>query len=305
DVDTRERRRLSVEPGVDMAPRVSPDGRRLAWAHGAPRHKELRVLRLDDRNARPVSAGPVDIGWVEWVSNDAIVAPRRDGTIDRVEIDAAGARSAMKPAGRGPDGTRAFAIRHLRGESWLLGGQFEGDSRLFSGGLAGPWKEVVLADWTFTADSGLAIGPGGNAAYFVGRLADENRALLRWSAGSSRVDGLVLSNPGYGVDVSGDGSRLAYSTCLLRSWIALVDGSGREPERVVSSLEWEAQTPVPLDANRLLVTSDRDAGLAVWLYDLATGQRRSISPPGSFMPAASRDGRQVAYLSHPEETKGG
>ncbi len=305
DPVTRERRRLSSEPGVDMLPRVSPDGRRLAWGHGEPRHKQLRVLRLDVPDARPASAGAIESGWIDWASNDEILAPRLDGSLELVEIDAGGARRAVHPGGRGADGVRTYAVRQMREDSWLLGGQFEGDSRLYAGVLGGPWQQVELHDWTFTADSGLAIGASRNAAYFVGRLPNDTRALLRWSAGSSRVDALSLPNPGFGLDVSADGARLAYTTCLMRSWIALLDGSGREPERVVSSLEWDAQTPVALDADRLLVTSDRDSGLAVWLYDVKTGRGRSISPPTAFMPAASRDGRQVAYLSHPEETAGG
>jgi TolB protein len=64
DLHTLEVRRLTETPGLDDAPRYSPDGTQIAYSHGTGRNGEIWVMRADGTGARRVASNGLFPQWV-------------------------------------------------------------------------------------------------------------------------------------------------------------------------------------------------------------------------------------------------
>ena len=100
--------------------------------------------------------------------------------------------------------------------------------------------------------------------------------------------------------VSPDGTRVAFTTTRFdsRTWdIAVIDTKSGDVRRVTTHLAFDREAAWSPDGLSLLFSSDREGTQAVFRMSLDTAAIVRVSPPPerALMPAASPDGRSVAY----------
>ncbi|MGH9022522.1 MAG: S9 family peptidase, partial [Acidimicrobiia bacterium] len=255
-------------------PRLSPDGRRLAWVEMVRGGSDLVVVALDGGPAMVVTAdvpvtrsGAYGGGIFTWVGNDHLAYAGADGQLVATPASGGPARILCRegrcfaPAGS-PDGGRvAFVVERgdsadiavvpLDGSQWPVrvtdGADFALDPSWSPDGATLAWHEWDLPDMPW----------------------DSSRIALR------SLDGLALASPvrivggGSGVSVgqprfSPDGGRLAYVSDQggwANVWVsAAPDGSGARP---VVQEEAEAAEPTWGAGQRSFVWSP-ESGRIAW-----------------------------------------
>jgi hypothetical protein len=145
-------------------------------------------------------------------------------------------------------------------------------------------------------EGGLAAAATPHSYYVTRKGASTGNQLLwrRFGGGTVAVVPGGLS-PQAGVDVARDGTRLVFSTCMERQYVARLRPGA--PPTVLSRGEWQDVYPAPIDARTIIVTSNRRGDDQGWALDTAGGAPRAVTPVGAVAARASHDGRTLVYAA--------
>jgi len=293
DLASGERRRLTHRPGWDYGASVSPDGKQVAYIHMADDGRQLRLLPIaGDESAKERVLGTV-FGFPSWTPAGDLLACAPDGTITRWPggdeprqiIARLGGGYLSRSLGMLADG-RLYAV--------LQAGQIIDLADAALGQIAGDGPPRILDPNVSLEEAGLAVAPSGGL-YYLRRSASQIEQLVRHDVGTgqaSPVPGGLAPRSGFAI--SPDGRRLVYSTCGEANFVVRLR-AGQPPEPLTPRGAWRDVDPVALDRGRLLLTSNRSGQEQIALLDLATKQVTPFAALGSYNPAPSPDGKQVAF----------
>lgn len=245
----------------DSMPVWSPDGREIAF--------------VSDREARGIYARRLDSGAERQLAADAAVlytpswAP--DGkSVAYVAIDGAVARLMVGGKNVADAGEDVFPFR----ASWTASG-----------------------DLVYTADGVVKRRPGaGGAAATVPFTAEVAFTRTPYTirphdfhpAGAQPVRGVM--HPA----ISPDGSQIAFGA-LGDLWVVATSGDHPVPRRLTNDVHVETNPVWAPDGKSLAYSSDRDGGVGLWTFDVASAASRRVVRDGT-TAAFSPDGKRLAYL---------
>jgi serine/threonine protein kinase/Tol biopolymer transport system component len=287
---------LATSPGWMDAPRISPDGRRLAFADHPQRGDSLgRVVVIDTAGRRlfqsRITSALTGLAWSPkgdevWYSGDFLQAVTSSG--ESRTVLALPGMTRVHDAGR--DGRVLVSSTSRRRE---ILGRGPGES-----------SEMNLSwhDWSFPSD-----------------LSEDGRTLLFDEQGAAtggdevylayvrKTDGspAVLLGKARSMSLSPDGRRvLAQSLSDPPELLILPTGAGTPRTVPIKgfALQWALWMP---DGRRAVVRgSEPGRGARLYLVDTDTGEKRAISPEGAsqFGGGVSPDGRWVAALAPDRRT---
>lgn len=292
DLDTNARKQLTSTPGWDYASALSPDGTQVAYVHEDPAGRTLRVIALDG-GTPPRDLGAT-VGYPAWTHDGALLLGDAGGRILRRDL-ASGRDTEL---GKLPAGARLYHLVEVEGAGiavlWWTSSEVD-QTALGELGLDG--KLRIVEETATDYEGGLAAAHHRRGYYATRKGATEgNQLLFRPWGGTSAVPVPGGVSPGAGIDVSRDGKRLVFSTCLEREYIARI--SLGQPPVVVSRGAWQDTNPYVVDSHRLLVTSNRLGAQNGWLIDLDGKEPpRAVTPPGALGATPSPDGTRIVYAS--------
>jgi Tol biopolymer transport system component len=294
EVATGKRRRLTHSPGWDYGSAVSPDGKNIAFIHQGT-GRELRVMSIaGDEAGTPALLGSVWTGYPAWTPDGGmLVANFSDGKLHRLSLDG----TSQPLSGAMPAGARALYMLSLDGHGVAVIFFRSSETPVTSlAELSTEGASRLVEDGLTNNEGAIARAPSGDAYYVTMRGAATGNQLMRrrWGQASGTIVAGGLA-PHAGLDVSPDGKRLVFSTCLEVNYLALVrDGS---PPRTLARGEWHDAYPVRIDDKRMAFTSDRSGPQQVWILEPESGEARPITDAGSYGGAGSSDGKELVYVS--------
>ncbi|HEY5926704.1 MAG TPA: protein kinase [Kofleriaceae bacterium] len=291
DLESGDKRRLTSTPGWDYASSLSPDGARIAYVHEDVTTRTLRVVEL--AGGEPRDLGAIH-GYPSWTTDGALLVGDAAGRIIRRDV-ATGRDTVL---GTLPAGARLYHLAEIAGAGIALLWWTSSDADATAlGELDRNGKLRVIEEIATDYEGGLTPSQRTRGYYATRKGATEGNQLLfrRWGGGKPiTVPGGI--SPGAGVDVTRDGGRLVFSTCVERQYVARIrDG---EPLQVVSKGTWQDTNPFVVDDTHIVVTSDRIGQQHGWRIDLTGSEPpRSITPPGALGTSPSPRGDVVVYAS--------
>jgi Tol biopolymer transport system component len=83
-------RRLTENPRQDIRPRISPDGRRIAFTSGRDGNYEIYVMQADGSNTQRLTVNPERDDYASWHpdSRHLVYVSERHGRHDLYMLDA-------------------------------------------------------------------------------------------------------------------------------------------------------------------------------------------------------------------------
>jgi dipeptidyl aminopeptidase/acylaminoacyl peptidase len=248
-------------------PRLSPDGRRVAYTAEAAGTRQAFILDLRSGLARQVTASEQAVSDPQWSPDGSRLAYVRDKAIWIVGID--GTRPTIvadHPAGQhlprwAPDGRRIAFVSRRRG-----------------------WSQAWIVDAPLPRR-----GP---------RPAREQRPEPRALTGSGiNVDDLQWSPAGFTIAVLAQ-----RDPDLTTTQVTIVDAAGGE-ERIVAGVgAWETSPRWLPDGSGLLIASDRDGWFQVVRVPIGGGVRSALTS-GAVDHGDYLDGFGMAALPSPDGTR--
>ena len=293
DLVSGSTRPLTRPPGINQYAAVSPDGRRVAYAHDGDQVRELRVLPLAEGGA-PRTIGVLWRGGTAvWRSASVIAALDAKHNITGWDLDDAAAQPQVI---RLPPGRRVSAMSAFR-DGALAVDWLEDEDRRGIGVLAHD-ELRVLAEHVAYVPSKVVAAPSQQAVYFATRhgAVDDLMRVPRAGGALQTVGGGVA--PSYGFAISADGSQLAFSTCKHAKQLVRIEDDGQLLP-VMASGGWDDDDPVAVDDRRLLFSSNRIGSLQLFVRDGSSGEIHAVGPEGGGeLSGASQDRRWFAYVGH-------
>ncbi|MGW0712936.1 amidohydrolase family protein [Streptomyces sp. NPDC002643] len=315
NADGTGRRQLTSGDADHREPRFSPDGTRIACAAEHDGRYAIHVIDVDSGEATVWTTGTAQEGQPCWTPDGTAIAfttgtgdaPR---AIHRVTADGTRTTLAEVTEGRlagpsfSPDGSRLAHV-HLTtsGTALVVDGETvsdEGEDVFpFAARWAGPDQLLYTADGhlrrrtlrdTAEAPRSAVEDIPFSARVTVPRVVERPAPVRDFDAtGGRRVKGVV------GPALSPDGRSVAFGA-LGDLWITR---RGRAPEAVVSDGHRNTDPAWSPDGRSLVYVSDRDGGVALWRYDIATRAARRLTDItlSAAAPTVSPDGTTVAFVA--------
>ena len=298
DVASGATRPLTSGPGSHRAALVSPDGRRVAYTHELDGPRELRVMRLDGAGAER-ALGPGSTMGGAWLDDRrlAIIAP--PGRVVALDVDAPGATLQPIYRAREPDPERhRFGLVAPFADGTLATAFWDPPSALGFGVLS-PAGLTVTVEKVPYVDGALRIAPNEDAFYYVRRAGASNELVRQPRQGGAPLVVAGGVAPSRGIAITHDGSRLVFSTCVAHAQLARIGDERAAPVPLFRRQPWSDTAPAPIDAGRLLFSSDRSGHDQLYVADVAgDGEARAITGLDVEQGAPSPDGRWLAYSTH-------
>jgi serine/threonine protein kinase/Tol biopolymer transport system component len=297
DLETGARRRLTHAPDWDFSSSVSPDGRQLAYLHRTSDGLEVRVLPIEgDGAATPTILGKGN-GYPAWTADGSVVAGSRGSDVLRWSAPFTGGPPTVLATA--PDGGHAYNFATFRdGGIFVAWRPVQEVMQSTLGELGSGGVLVPREQYAFASEPSLFAAPSQDAIYYARHaLADADEIVRRPRAGGESVSLPAGISPRAGFAISSDGTRLAYSTCATSALVARLR-PGEAPERLGGRGAWDDHESSRLDAQHVLVTSNRTGTEQIFVVELASGQARALveGSAGGSRASASPDGRRVLYL---------
>jgi Tol biopolymer transport system component len=287
---------LATSPGWMDLPRISPDGRRIAFADHPQRGDTLgRVVVVDTAGKRLFQSGITSsltgLAWSPkgdevWYTSDVLQAVASSG--ESRTVLALPGMTRVHDAGR--DGRLLVSSTSRRRE--ILG---RGPGELAE-------KFLSWHDWSFpsdlSADGGTLLFDEQGAATGGG---ETYLAYVRKTDGSPAV----LLGKARSMSLSPDGRQVLAQSLTDPPELLILPTAAGTPRTVPMkgfALQWAIWMP---DGRRAIVRgSEARSGARLYLVDTETGARRAISPEGAsqFGGGVSPDGRWVAAIAPDRRT---
>ena len=294
DLETKEHKRLTTTPGWDYASSLSPDGTTIAFVHEDIAGRTLRLVPIDG-SAPPRTLGAI-VGYPAWTDDGALLLGDTGGRIIRRDVTS-GAETVL---GTLPAGARLYHLVDVKDAGVALMWWTSSDADATSlGELDRTGHLRVIEDFATDYEGGLAAAGKGRGYYATRKSATEGNQLQYREWGGSKPLAVPGISPGAGIDVSSDGKRIVFSTCVEREYIVRVapDQGSAEPA-VISRGAWQDTNPSTVDGSHIVITSNRLGAAQGWLLDLdGKAEPHAITPSGSLGSSASPDGKLVAYAT--------
>ncbi|MEJ2238087.1 MAG: LpqB family beta-propeller domain-containing protein [Gemmatimonadales bacterium] len=300
---TGDRERLTVPPAGfdgDRMPRVSPDGRRIAFVRQRTEGvSDIFVIDLESYQAvaepSAITSENRRIRGLAWDPPGAsILFSSRRGGGDRVwRIPAdGGTPNPVSLIGRnaGPlsaaQGLRVYEEYHGTSDLWVYDP---------STGAVEPWHESSRSEW------GAAISPDGQSVAFVSdRTGSDEIWVIPTRGGEptrmTQLDGAEVDAPQW----HPDSRLLIFAATLYGSYdVFTIDINKGSLERVTDSQDDERN---PIWWRGMIVyTADRTGTRELWLLDSEGAVHRRLSSGGAWMAKPSPSGDDLLF-TRPGET---
>ncbi len=290
DLDTNEHTRLTTTAGWDYASALSPDGATVAFVHEDVAGRTLRTMPLDG-STPPKMVGTI-VGYPAWTHDGALLLGDAGGRILRRDL-ATGNDTVL---GTLPPGARLYHLVDVKDAGIALMWWTSSDADATSlGELDRTGHLRVIEDFATAYEGGLAAAGKGRGYYATRKSATEGNQLQYREWGGSKPLAVPGISPGAGIDVSPDGKRVIFSTCVEREYIVRIT-DGQEPT-VVSQGAWSDTNPSAVDPTHVVITSNRLGAAQGWLLSLDGKDSRAITPAGALGSSPSPDGKLVAYAT--------
>jgi eukaryotic-like serine/threonine-protein kinase len=281
---------LATSPGWMDAPRISPDGRRLAFAEHPQRGDVLgRVVVIDIAGRRLFQSGITEVSGLAWSPKGDEVWYTGEGVL------------ALAPSGK------SRTVLSLPGRAMLRDVSRDGRMLLASNGRRreilglGPGEttehNLSWHDWSFPSD----LSADGRTLLFDEQGAATGGANT-YLAYVRKTDGspAVLLGKARSMSLSPDGRRvIAQSVSDPPELLILPTGAGTPRSVPIKgiALQWTLWMP---DGRRAVMRgSESGRGPRLYVVDTDTGERRAISPEGvsTLGNGVSPDGKLVAAIA--------
>jgi serine/threonine protein kinase len=289
DLTNNQRRRLTFDIGRDTRARISPDGKHVAYLHLEKGQSQLRII--------PFSGGtPSTIGLAgdkaTWRKNRKLLAPTQAGYPARYALDDNEARilddlPATVRVLRILEDTsgRYAAWMPLPNDKLLIGEVFRDGRppRLFL-----PPQPVP--------GGGLELGPAGDKVYFLKAWANGQLAVA-WAPrdGGGVGNWLPWDNAATDFSIAPDGHTLAFASCMAPLSIFRLR-TGAAPVAALTARKNMEYWPRRIGSHGMAFVSQRNSANQVFVLDTRDGSDKPVGPRGSYDPAGSQDGKQVAFV---------
>jgi Tol biopolymer transport system component len=282
---------LATSPGWMDAPRISPDGRRIAFAEHPQRGDSLgRVVVVDMTGRRLFQSGiTTSLGGLAWSPGGGEVWYAADGL------------QALGPSGK------SRTVLSLLGFVMLRDVGRDGRVLLTSSGRRreilgrGPDEPIERNfswhDWSFPSD----LSADGRTLLFdeQGSAAGHGETYLAYVR---KTDGspAVLLGKARSMSLSPDGSRvLAQSVGDPPELLILPTGAGTPRSVPIKGVALQWATWMPDGRHAVMRGSEGGRGVHLDVVDTDTGERRAFTPEGvsNFSGGVSPDGKLVAGIA--------
>jgi Tol biopolymer transport system component len=300
DLASGTTRTMTSEKGWQMAPRISPDGTRVAYLTFSGEKASTWLMPID--GSAPATLVRSGQSRPSWSPDGRALWAGRDSALERVDVatNETGRRlpapvgSFLTTAVELPDG-RVFTRRYdktTHGGAGIL--RYD------------PGNDTPVEVYKGDLDETVSLAPDGEHLLFSKVLETDHRELwqLPVDGGPPTSVGDAVVAPTKGLAIAASGDRIAWSTCTSGVELSIFDDAREGPApRLVPLFErsdWTDKDPagVPGDGKGIVVVSDRSGSLQLWVLDL-TGRAapRRIATDGLAPeePTVSPDGRWIAF----------
>ena len=313
--DGGEARRLTSSPGIESWPRLSPDGRTVAFTAEYAGNKDVYTVPVAGGEPVRLTAHPgADLvrGWSPDGARILFLSSRDMApvSVPRLwSIAAAGGVPERQPLSRAasaqlsPDGGRI---------AYQMVAQWDGEWRMYRGGQAQPIRvadlktlDQVKAPWSGSNDTDPAWL--GDAVYFLSDR-DNTANVYKWTPGSAQATQLTRYDDFDVKNLASGGGVLVYEK---GGYIHLLDPATGSDKQVVIHVRgdqpwtmgrWKDVTK-EISAGSLSPTGVRalfEARGEIWTVPTGKGDVRNLSnSPGAAdrNPVWSPDGQSIAWFS--------
>lgn len=308
-------RRLTSAPGVERVPRLSPDGKWVAFTGDYAGNQDVYVVGIDGGEPRRLTSHPGNDlvrGWtpdgsrVLFVSgrtqapiglNQLWSIPATGGAAERYQLPRVG-NAALSPDG----GTVAYQMVS----------QWDAEWRMYRGGQAQPIRVANLrtldqskAPWSGSNDTDPAWL--GDAVYFLSDR-DHTANLYKWVPGTPQATQLTKHTDFDAKNLSAGGGALVYEK---GGYLWLYDTATNADRQVVITVRGDLPWAMPryqdvtkeIQSASLSPTGVRalfEARGEIWTVPTGKGDIRNLSnTPGAAdrSPVWSPDGQSIAWFS--------
>ncbi len=271
-LNTHERNQLTSpnEETIDACPRLSPDGRAIAFvrysSHGIG---EINVIDADGSRLHQVTSDRRGIRGISWSANgqQIIFSAFRDGQFQLREIGASGGPSRLITT----NADSAVDIANARSGAFLAFTSVEENWNIWRIPLGG--DETVRPEELLSSTGrnlGALYSPDGSQIAFVSDRSGSPEIWLA-AADGSRLRRLTNFNGPWlgGISWSPDGQHLAFdSRPSGHSSIFTISASGGHPAPLEENHAEERNPAFSEDGKALYFNSNRDGRLRIWRHRL-------------------------------------
>jgi Tol biopolymer transport system component/DNA-binding SARP family transcriptional activator len=253
--------RITAQPGLEVHPALSPDGKLLAFAAGPSGQLRIHVRHLAGGRTIAVTDGTLgDEHWPRWSPDGA-----------RLGFEAGDAIYVVPPLG---GSAKPLIARSDPEGPGFLAWSPDGGRLAYARGNT---IEVVATEGDATTVIPTADPPHS----------------LSWSPDGSRL-AFVLGNAAFAYAANAIGN-------IAPSSIWMVRGSGGQPQRVTDAASLNTSPVWTPDGKSLLFISDRDGSRDLYRVELSDGRSVRLTAGLSLHTIdLSRDGRMLTYAGFTE-----
>jgi Tol biopolymer transport system component len=304
DVSTGSRRQVtSTERAVaDFIPRVSPDGKRVAFvryfSHGL---SDVFVSPLSEDRPKQLTFDRRAITGLAWTPDgkSLVFASWRHGSARLWQVDAAGDTAPRRILS---DGGSVADIAISPSGDWMAYAAISENWNIWRVPLTqSPHGSTAGPPERFLSSSGRNHGPSFSPdGRHLGFISDRSGAWEIWlgdSDGSHMTQVTHFNGPFLGsITWTPDSKTIAFDARPGgNANIFLLDVTGGEPRPLAASAFEERMPRFSRDGKAVYFNSDRDGTVKVWRQTLAGNHAMPVGVSTSFASYESWDGRQLYF----------